>query len=440
MNQFKDIIFKLFDKIPILSDWATEKHKEYAISYLDTKNINFTAIFANKLASLATTESNVNVVGDNRRCEVLDEMLQVMWDKAKDITAQALGAGGVVLLPYSSGDKIYTDVVSQDRFAINSMTGEDIREATILADMTVRNNLRYYRYTDYSIDGSTYIIRNKATRDNSPVPLETIPEWAGIEEEIRIANVDKVLFAYLRCPVDNRNNDVSYGVPITFGSEKIIADIMECLRQINLEYERKQVFVGMDSQLLKKPKNSDREQPPASGLFKLLESDDEGKNFWQIFDPAIRDSSYYSRLSNLFELLEKSVGVSKGILTEPATSGATATEIKRSTYDTYAMIESIRHQWQKAIKHLVYAYDVLANYYSLSPAGDYQIRYDWDYSLIESSQESWQQIKDGQSMGIVRKAEARQYLFPGETMDESQSVIDEIAENEPNLSTLIGDE
>ena len=440
MNQFNDSIFKLFDKIPILSDWATEKHKEYAISYLDTKNINFTAIFANKLASLATTESNVNVVGDNRRCEVLDEMLQVMWDKAKDITAQALGAGGVVLLPYSSGDKIYTDVVSQDRFAINSMTGEDIREATILADMTVRNNLRYYRYTDYSIDGSTYIIRNKATRDNSPVPLETIPEWAGIEEEIRIANVDKVLFAYLRCPVDNRNNDVSYGVPITFGSEKIIADIMECLRQINLEYERKQVFVGMDSQLLKKPKNSDREQPPASGLFKLLESDDEGKNFWQIFDPAIRDSSYYSRLSNLFELLEKSVGVSKGILTEPATSGATATEIKRSTYDTYAMIESIRHQWQKAIKHLVYAYDVLANYYSLSPAGDYQIRYDWDYSLIESSQESWQQIKDGQSMGIVRKAEARQYLFPGETMDESQSVIDEIAENEPNLSTLIGDE
>ncbi|MEE0776491.1 MAG: hypothetical protein U0M15_05485, partial [Bacillota bacterium] len=79
MNQFKDIIFKLFDKIPILSDWATEKHKEYAISYLDTKNINFTAIFANKLASLATTESNVNVVGDNRRCEVIDEMLQVMW-------------------------------------------------------------------------------------------------------------------------------------------------------------------------------------------------------------------------------------------------------------------------------------------------------------------------------------------------------------------------
>ena len=49
-------------------------------------------------------------------------------------------------------------------------------------------------------------------------------------------------------------------------------------------------------------------------------------------------------------------------------------------------------------------------------------------------------MKDGQSMGIVKKAEARQYLFPGETIDESQSVIDEITENEPNLSVLIGDE
>lgn len=440
MNQFRDIIFRLFDKIPILSDWAVEKHKEYAISYLDTKDINFTAIFANKLASLATTESNVNIVGDNRRSEILDEMLQRMWDKSKGITAQALGTGGVILLPYSSGGKIYTDIVSQDRFAINSMAGDDIKEATILADMTERNRIRYYRYTDYSIDGNTYIIRNKATRDSSPVPLDSVPEWAGIEEEIRIANVDRVLFAYLRCPIDNRNNDISYGVPITYGSEKIISEIMDCLQQINLEYKRKQVFVGMDSQLLRRPKNSDKEQPPSSGLFKLLESDDEGKNFWQIFDPAIRDSSYYNRLSNLFELLEKSVGVSKGVLTEPVTSGATATEIKRATYDTYAMIESIRHQWQKAIDHLVYAYDVLANYYSLSPAGDYQIRYDWDYSLIESSQESWQQMKDGQSMGIVKKAEARQYLFPGETIDESQSVIDEITENEPNLSVLIGDE
>lgn len=179
MNQFRDIIFRLFDKIPILSDWAVEKHKEYAISYLDTKDINFTAIFANKLASLATTESNVNIVGDNRRSEILDEMLQRMWDKSKGITAQALGTGGVILLPYSSGGKIYTDIVSQDRFAINSMAGDDIKEATILADMTERNRIRYYRYTDYSIDGNTYIIRNKATRDSSSVPLDSVLNGRG---------------------------------------------------------------------------------------------------------------------------------------------------------------------------------------------------------------------------------------------------------------------
>ena len=96
-------------------------------------------------------------------------------------------------------------------------------------------------------------------------------------------------------------------------------------------------------------------------------------------------------------------------------------------------------QIEAAVKDLVYAFNIYANAFNLSPGGEYDITFDWSNDLVESSTEAWQQMKEGQSIGVVKKQELRQWLYPGESPEEARAVIEDIAENEPSLGSLLGD-
>ena len=384
--------------------------------------MNLTAVFANKLACLAVSESAVSVDGETPRARFIGGLLDGVWDRARKITARALGTGGVVLIPYAAGGKIYTDAVPQNRFFINSVQGDDITAASILADVILRDGKRFARYTDYALEDRVYIIRTRAECEGKRVPLSAVPEWAGIAEEIRIANVDKMLFAHLKCPVDNRRGDDFYGVPVTYGCGRIIRDIRECLEQIREEFRQKRVRVFADEALFG---GGDEIE---GSLFKRFMAGGslESGPFFEIFDPAIRESAYYSHLLHLFALLEKAVGVSRGILTDQVTQGATATEIKRAAYDTYATVENIRKGWEKAAAELAYAYSVFAEFYGITPPGDYTLRWDWSYALIESGAESWQQMVAGAELGVIKKEELRQFIKSNESIEDAKRAIRDI--------------
>jgi A118 family predicted phage portal protein len=267
------------------------------------------------------------------------------------------------------------------------------------------------------------------------VSLNTVAEWENIPEEIRIGNVDQILFAFIKSPIDNRQTKDMYGVPITYGCAEIINQINDCLTQVEKEYKRKEVFVGVDDRLFDKTTN----QLPKTGLFKGFTGafGQSNQTFWSVFDPAFRDVSYYNRLVNLFELLEKQVGTSKGILTQPESRGATATEIKASMYDTYALIEAIRDSLERGVHDFIYACDVLANFYNLTPMSEYDIRFDWSYSLIESSSETFAQYMQAESVGAVEPAEIRMYLMSDETLEDAQKRVDEIKEKKATLAKAL---
>lgn len=429
----KNLIFKLFGKKSNKTDNEAKEHHDDVAAYEDTHGPNFVAIVANKLATYTVSESGISVTGDNKRAEYLDDLMSAAWSDAQEITSRSFGIGGVALVPYVAGGKVYTDIVQKDRFNITHSQGKDILAATVIADVIWRNNKKYMRFIDYSLEGNTYFIRSRATCQDSPVPLNTLAEWENIQEEISIQGVDRLLLAYLKQPYTKGRTDNLYGVPVTRGSEWIIEEIKECLEQVRKEYKKKDAKIFADNTLFGKDEKLDAE------LFKkVLGTGKIGtQSAIDVFDPAFRDTSYYNRLVNLFALLEKSVGTSKGVLTEPQSVGATATEIKRSSYDTYALITAMRKQWEDAAFDLVYAFDVLCNAFNLSPAGDYELKYNWSQDLIESSTETWAQMKDGQSIGVIKKAELRRQIYPNETMDDAQAVIDEITASEPSLTSLM---
>ena len=79
-------------------------------------------------------------------------------------------------------------------------------------------------------------------------------------------------------------------------------------------------------------------------------------------------------------------------------------EIKQQNSDTFAMIDSIRENIETAFRQTAYALDVLAEFYGATPAGamgDWQIIWDWDYSMMESSTETFTQLSELESRGLL---------------------------------------
>ena len=411
-----------------------DDNQKYASEYEKIDDINFNAIFSNKLANYVINDSNLDITGDNARGDLLNKTGQSMWKKGKKMTSMAFGYGGVIIVPYVKGGKIYYNLVPQNRVTIDAVDGDSIIGATVLAEKkTIGGSLNskvYMRWTNYQVNnGNITITQQFSDEKGNKIPA---PEfWQNIQEVQVITGVDRVLFGYVKSPVNNRNASDTYGVPITYGCESTILEIKETLKQIAREYELKQAFVGADATMF-----NGKDALPLNGLFKKIDSGDD--TFFEEFSPDIRDSSYYARLQELYQRLEKEVGTSKGILSEVQTQNATATEIKRSMYDTFTIVDDMRNNIEKAMDDFFYACNVLANAYNLSPQGEYELTFDWSYSLLEDPQQEFSQLMQAESKGIVSKVEIRQWLNPDETLEEAEKQIKDIEKSNPNIKDLLG--
>ena len=411
-----------------------DDNQKYARDYERIDDINFNAIFSNKLANYVISDSNINITGENARVDLLSKMGQSMWRKAKKMTSMGFGYGGVIIVPYVKGGKIYYNLVPQNRVTIDEVEGDVITGATVLAEKKTiggsLNSKTYMRWTNYQVkNGNITITQQFSDEKGNKIPAPDF--WQNIQEVQVITGVDRVLFGYVKSPINNRNASDTYGVPITYGCESTILEIKETLKQIAREYELKQAFVGADATMF-----NGKDGLPLNGLFKKIDSGDD--TFFEEFSPAIRDSSYFARLQELYQRLEKEVGTSRGILSEVETQNATATEIKKAMYDTFTICDDMRTNIEKAMDDFFYACNVLANAYNLSPQGEYELDFDWSYSLLEDPQQEFNQMMQCESKGIISKVEIRQWMNPDETLEEAEKKIKEIEESNPDIKQLLG--
>ncbi len=421
-NIFLWIIQNVFKIKTETQQKEVDKNQEYARDYEDIKSINFNAIFSNKLSNYVMSDSELSIEGDNARVELLNKTGQSMWKNFKKIVSMGFGYGGIVLVPYVKGGKLYYNKVPQNRLTIDETDGDLITGATILAEIkTITGTIsttRYFRWTNYKIENGNLTITQQFTDDKGNA-IPTPDFWANIQQVQVITNVDRALFGYIKSPINNRISNDKYGVPITFGCEETILEIRECLQQIQREFKLKECFVGADSTMF-----DGKDSLPKNGIFRKVDAGEDG--FFEVFDPAIRESSYYARLQELYKRLEHEVGTSYGILSDVQTQNATATEIKRSMYDTFNIVDDMRTNIEKGLEDFFYACNVLANAYSLSPQGDYELSFNWSYTLLEDTQQEFSQLVQGMNQGVITKEELRMWLRPDEDIEQAKQVIQEI--------------
>lgn len=414
--------------------------------YESTRRINFATVFGESLANKAVNDCTMTVTDSNdresKRSAFLSDVLGKTWGGIKAPLAQALGKGGKFFIPYVIGDRVFINSVDQALCAVNAVNGDgEITSLSVIAEVREIGSNVYQRMLDFTLENNVVTIKTRVVgKDGGEVDFDIVPEWANITPEISINNVERLPVGYLKSPKDSRKDRLFYGVPITYGSEDIIRQIYECMDDMEREYKAKRVFVGADELLFGKDNKL-----PENGLFKKFETagaltGNGNSTFWEVFDPEIRDSSYYNRLNSLFALLEKSVGTSKGILTEPASFGATATEIKAANHDTFCIVSDIRKNIEKLFDDLAYAVDVYAEYFGLTPsgaAGDYKVTFDWDMSLVESSEQTFSQLSELESRGLISGARLNSWVT-GQTMEEAQSEIDAVSKERQETQTVAG--
>lgn len=449
-KSFLEWVRRLFNKRPN----EGSEPESHAKRYEDITGENITATIVNKLSKLVFSDSLFGVDDDGARADLVRSVLNELWEDTGWITAQMLGKGGKVIVPTINGGKISVNVLNQDRLFISGMKGRRITSATLLADTGVVEGHHYYRWVDYTVDDNgAQIILNRATdHSGREVPLGLIPEWGNIEPEITIANTDRPLFAFLKCPRDNRRDDKVYGVPVTYGAERDISELVEHLNIYRREYRLTRPMLGLDSSMWS---NKTDYTPSRIGIDDVRRTVQDGDDpfipisranigdggKWEYYAPAIRSEAMETRLQTLYRRVERSCGLSQGILTDRQQQNyANRDEVRAAMYDTFSVVCEIRRAWEMAFNDIAYAVDVLAERFGITPTGTREpvsVSFDWDTSMIESSTEAFSQLSELQSMGAAYKAELRQWVRGG-TLEDAKKAVEDITKTERAMAPAFG--
>lgn len=425
--QINTMVSKLFRRKPIESreEQAGEVFSEEV--YRLGSKVNYTEIFANRLTNYALYGGTVSC--DD---EEINKCLLRCMKKSRKAVIWSLVAGRAYLVPYTVGGEIYTDIIPQSRSIVTKRRGDDVLGFACLADLRVVENKKYARWTLYEYDDKrkVFSVENKATAflKGTEMPLGVVEEWADILPYVEISGVEKPLFGIVDSPKDNRSTDSIEGAPITFGCAKTILELLKNIKEFEGEFDRKISRLGVDKAMLSKETGNALDEYVMS-----FNSAGMGSGaLFEIFSPDIRDQSYINRSLSVEGRLEKQVGTSNGILTPADTSMATATQVRRAMFDTTAMVDAIRENFEGAVNDVCDAYAVYLSLMSKPYNSGYTVTASWSHAYIEDDMERFNKIQQAHSAGVVSDIEYRREIYPNESPEEAQKALDEIAEGRPD--------
>lgn len=390
------------------------------------QRVNYTEIFANRLTNYALYGSSVTADdGEINAC------LGRLMRKARKAVIWSLVTGRTYLVPYTVGGRIYTDLIPQSRSIVTRRRGDDVLGFACLSDLRVVGKNKYARWTLYDYDDTrrVFTVENKATAflQGTELPLGVVEEWAEILPYVEISGVDRPLFGFVDSPRDNKSTDSLDGASITAGCGATIAELLKNLREFEEEFDKKTTRLGVDKAMLSPETGRALDQyvmPFNGGM--------GAGALFEIFSPDIRDQSYIQRSLSVEGRLEKQVGTSSGILTPADTSMATATQVRRSMFDTTAMVDAIREGFERAVNDVCAAYAIYLSLMHRPFNSSFTVTASWSNVYLEDDMERFQKVQQAHTSGIVSDFEYRREIYPNESPEEAKRALDEIKRNRPD--------
>lgn len=413
------------------------------------------------LANLMLTDFTLPIEGESARAVALDGIAsEFARTRASVAVSLAFETGDAVIVPVWNGVGFDNVVVGARDFAILSSVGDRITSMAYIVDRKRLDNGSEYAllqlvelvgYGTATGEASAcryrlFVAQNGSILDRDPGSV--LPEWGEYETDWMVPAVDRLLVARFKSfAIDPRHPNSTKGVPICFGASDHIREIHYILDQMHNEFGLSEKAIIADKRMFmrsfrKNPRTGEEEQvlhlpKGAERLFMAVKGGASVDSNMQLHDwaPEIRYEAYLADLDRQEQLVEKAVGVSSGILSSPNDMNyQNVDNVRKSQQKTIGFIKTARRVAEDTFTDLVYAWDVLLNYYGVTPTGPYDIKFDWSDDYVNTFADQQNALIAGESIGATDAVDYRMFLF-GESNEVAKQRVDEIkAEKRANTS------
>ena len=414
------------------------------------KTINFAKALCSETARLVTLGIGIHLEGSDR-AEWLQQQIDLVYPKLRDWVEYGCAYGTVFLKPNGTSLDAFTPadvlLVDYDNLAVRGIIFKDSYQS----GKKWYTRLEYHRFVETVQDGVTiypYYVSNRAYVSKSeeslgdPIPL-TQTKWADMLEDtppiLKASGepLDKPMFGIFRTPQAN-NVDISspLGLPI-------FREAVEELKDLDIAYSRNageifdsQKIILADDRLLYESGKSIKHRGPADakGLPHYVKNvfGNDQKECYQEINPQLNTDVRIKGINHLLSQIGYKAGFANGYFVFNESSGIqTATGVEADQQRTVQFIKDVRDQLEACLDDTVYALNVYADLYGLSPVGTYDVIYDFGDILYDREADRgrwWQYVAQG-------KVPAWMYFvkFEGMTEEDAKAMVEEAQPKEKGL-------
>lgn len=424
------------------------------------KTINFAKTVCSETARLTTLAIGIQI-GGSARATWLQKQINKVYFQIRHWVEYGCAYGTVFIKPNGESLDVFTPadvmIVDYDNQEVKGIIFKD----SYTVGRKYYTRLEYHRFVEITVDGVTtypYYVSNRAYVSKSPQSIGNKidlkqTKWADLMADtppILKANGEKLdgpLFGVLRTPQAN-NVDIStpLGLPV-------FAEGIEELEDIDVAYSRNageikdsQKIALLDDRLLMpsgtpvsamSPRGMEnrRNEMKLPHYIKNVFGQDE-KEFYQEINPQLNTDARLAGINALLSQLSYKCGFSSGYFVFNEKTGmATATQVEADDRRTIQFIKDVRDKLEDCLNGVIYALNVFADLYDLTPVGVYETTYDFGditYNREEDRARWWQYVVQGKVPAWLFFVK-----FEGMTKDEAVAMVKEAQPDEP---TLFGEE
>ena len=424
------------------------------------KTINFAKTVCSETARLTTLAIGIQI-GGSARATWLQKQINKVYFQIRHWVEYGCAYGTVFIKPNGESLDVFTPadvmIVDYDNQEIKGIIFKD----SYTVGRKYYTRLEYHRFVETTVDGVTtypYYVSNRAYVSKSPQSIGNKidlkqTKWADLMADtppILKANGEKLdgpLFGVLRTPQAN-NVDIStpLGLPVFAEGIEELGDIDVAYSRNAGEIKDSQKIALSDDRLLMpsgtpvsamSPRGMEnrRNEMKLPHYVKNVFGQDE-KEFYQEINPQLNTDARLAGINALLSQLSYKCGFSSGYFVFNEKTGmVTATQVEADDRRTIQFIKDVRDKLEDCLNGVIYALNVFADLYDLTPVGVYETTYDFGditYNREEDRARWWQYVVQGKVPAWLFFVK-----FEGMTEEDAKAMVKEAQPDEP---TLFGDE
>lgn len=424
------------------------------------KTINFAKTVCSETARLTTLAIGIQI-GGSARATWLQKQINKVYFQIRQWVEYGCAYGTVFIKPNGESLDVFTPadvmIVDYDNQEIKGIIFKD----SYTVGRKYYTRLEYHRFVETTVDGVTtypYYVSNRAYVSKSPQSIGNKidlkqTKWADLMADtppILKANGEKLdgpLFGVLRTPQAN-NVDIStpLGLPVFAEGIEELGDIDVAYSRNAGEIKDSQKIALLDDRLLMpsgtpvsamSPRGMEnrRNEMKLPHYVKNVFGQDE-KEFYQEINPQLNTDARLAGINALLSQLSYKCGFSSGYFVFNEKTGmVTATQVEADDRRTIQFIKDVRDKLEDCLNGVIYALNVFADLYDLTPVGVYETTYDFGditYNREEDRARWWQYVVQGKVPAWLFFVK-----FEGMTEEDAKAMVKEAQPDEPKL---FGDE